>query len=157
MCCYRIPEEFVIDLGLEELTLTELLEVETALVSFMLSVLLLRCCHIIVEVSSESYLTINLNLQNWYVNGKLKHVHICIGFLWTKYFMQLFVNKTYVNKFLPNFSILPIIIEWNLIYHICCFIQHIKTTYHTEIKSYLLFTGQIFPRLCENKTTTLMS
>ena len=47
----RIPEELVIDLDLEELTLSELLEVETALVSFMLSVLLLRCCHIIVEVS----------------------------------------------------------------------------------------------------------
>ena len=54
----------MIDLDLEELTLTELLEVETALVSFMLSVLLLRCCHIIVEMSSESYLTINVNHQN---------------------------------------------------------------------------------------------
>ena len=51
MCSHRIPEELVVDLDLEELTLTELLEVETALVSFMLSVLLLRCCHIIVEVS----------------------------------------------------------------------------------------------------------
>ena len=47
----RIPEELIIDLDLEELTLTELLEVETALVTFMLSILLLRCCHIIVEVS----------------------------------------------------------------------------------------------------------
>ena len=44
----------MIDLDLEELTLSELLEVETALVSFMLSVLLLRCCHIIVEVSGLS-------------------------------------------------------------------------------------------------------
>ena len=54
MCSYRIPEELVIDLDLEELTLTELLEVETALVTFMLSILLLRCCHIIVEVSGSS-------------------------------------------------------------------------------------------------------
>ena len=38
------------DLDLEELTLVELLEVETALVGFMLSALLLRCCHVIVEV-----------------------------------------------------------------------------------------------------------
>ena len=51
MCSFRIPEELIIDLDLEELTLSELLEVETALVTFMLSVLLLRCCHIIVEVS----------------------------------------------------------------------------------------------------------
>ena len=50
----RIPEELIIDLDLEELTLTELLEVETALVTFMLSILLLRCCHIIVEVSKLS-------------------------------------------------------------------------------------------------------
>ena len=41
------------DLNLEELTLSELLEVETALVIFMLSVLLLRHCHIIVEVSGK--------------------------------------------------------------------------------------------------------
>ena len=54
MCSYRIPEELVIDLDLEELTLTELLEVETALVTFMLSILLSRCCHIIVEVSELS-------------------------------------------------------------------------------------------------------
>ena len=53
----------MIDLDLEELTLTELLEVETALVSFMLSVLLLRCCHIIVEVSSELYLTIKCETE----------------------------------------------------------------------------------------------
>ena len=45
-----IPEELVMDLDLEELTLVELLEVETALVGFMLSALLLRCCHVIVEV-----------------------------------------------------------------------------------------------------------
>ena len=45
----------MIDLDLEELTLSELLEVETALVSFMLSILQLRCCHIIVEVSELSY------------------------------------------------------------------------------------------------------
>ena len=45
-----VPEELVMDLDLEELTLVELLEVETALVGFMLSALLLRCCHIIVEV-----------------------------------------------------------------------------------------------------------
>ena len=54
MCSYRIPEELVIDLDLEELTLTELLEVETAFVTFMLFILLLRCCHIIVEVSHSS-------------------------------------------------------------------------------------------------------
>ena len=51
---YRMPEELIIDLDLEELTLSELLEVETALVTFMLSILLLRCCHIIVEVSRLS-------------------------------------------------------------------------------------------------------
>ena len=43
------------DLDLEELTLVELLEVETALVGFMLSALLLRCCHIIVEVCACMY------------------------------------------------------------------------------------------------------
>ena len=43
-------------MDLEQLTLRELLEVETALVSFMLSMLLLGCCHIIVEVSGLSYL-----------------------------------------------------------------------------------------------------
>ena len=48
------PEELVIYLDLEELTLTKLLEVETALVTFMLSILLLRYCHIIVEVSELS-------------------------------------------------------------------------------------------------------
>ena len=52
-CSCRIPEELVTDLNPEELTLSELLEVETALVSFMLSVLLLRHCHIIVEVSGK--------------------------------------------------------------------------------------------------------
>ena len=57
---YRIPEELLIDLELEDLTLTELLEVETALVSFMLSVLLLRCCHVIVEVSRLSLYNISL-------------------------------------------------------------------------------------------------
>ena len=56
MCSCRIPVELVIDLGLEELTLSELLEVETALDSFMLSVLLLKYCHIIVEMSRLSSL-----------------------------------------------------------------------------------------------------
>ena len=57
LLCYifSIPEELVMDLDLEELTLVELLEVETALVGFMLSALLLRCCHIIVEVCACMY------------------------------------------------------------------------------------------------------
>ena len=55
----------MIDLELEELTLSELLEVETALVSFMLSVLLLRCCHIIVEVSELSLVYIYCVFPSW--------------------------------------------------------------------------------------------
>ena len=76
MCSYRIPEELVINLDLEELvidldfkelTLTELLEVEIALVTFMLSILLLRCCHITVhEVSKLScFITVR---GNWRPN-----------------------------------------------------------------------------------------
>ena len=47
----RVPGDLVIDLDLEELTLTELLEVETALVTFMMSILLLRCPLLIFDFS----------------------------------------------------------------------------------------------------------
>ena len=55
----------MIDLDLEELTLSELLEVETALVTFMLSILLLRCCHIIVEVGRLILFVICSIMKSW--------------------------------------------------------------------------------------------